>query len=118
MRYPLLKDGPVQTGGVRVRIEMIPADVGKVDDVGFGHRAFVGDHGFADFQVFEVLAEDMLTRVLVLTANLVLPRDLSQRGRRSLNGTTLEIVFHPAHTTHFLSAARAARSAVYQEGHG
>ena len=38
-------------------IEIVSADVGKIDNIGFGNRAFVGQQRFPNAQLFKVLAE-------------------------------------------------------------
>ena len=79
MGHPLFEDRSVKAGSVGMGIEMIPADISEVDNIGLCYCAFVRDHGFSDSKVLEMFSEHMDAWILVLTTHLVLPGYLSER---------------------------------------
>ena len=105
MRRPFLKNSTLQGSDVRMGIENVPREVGKILNIGVGDGTFVRQDGHARLDILEVVFEGMLRRFDHLCARLVNARYSRQSRRSALNGAALHIMFDTPHATHFLAAA-------------
>ena len=118
MGHPLSEKRILGGDFIKVGIEMIAADTAKIDDICLGHRAPVGDQGFADAQVLKVLHERVYCIVCFRSPGMVFVGNGHQRGRRPLQCRPLHVVLDGPGATQFLTAAGTSRTAVDKIGQG
>ena len=58
-------------------IEMIPSDVGKIDDIGIGNSTVVGAQRHSGLDVFPMVLKRMLGNLFIFGIRLVNARDFS-----------------------------------------
>src|SRR5690242_9777414 len=98
---------------IGVRIEMVPAYIGEVYDIGFGNGALVRDQRVADLQLFEIFAERMFLIFTGGAAGLVYIGDGGNYRGRTLYGHALHIMTHATDAAHFFAAACTTRPAMH-----
>ncbi len=112
--HPLAKDRLRCANFVHVSIEMIPAQAGKVNDIGFRQGSARRQQAVARLQFLEVFAERMNAIFMHRRAAYPLFADGGQHGRAALNGGALHIVFDRTQATQLLAAACTSGTAVHE----
>src|SRR5690606_11070040 len=95
-------------------VKIVAADIGKIGNIRFGDGVLGRDDRFADLQLFEMFPENMKRLFHLLRTVLINIGNSRDRGWRTLDGASLQVVFYPAHAAHLLTAARTTRAAVNQ----
>src|SRR4051812_37152144 len=100
---------------ISMRIEMVPAYVGKIYNVRFRYGSLMRCKCIAYCEFLEIFSEWMFLIFIRLSLRLVNVGDLGERCRATLNSYPLHIVFNATDTSHFFSASRPARTAVHKQ---
>ena len=73
---------------------MIPAQIGKIHDIRFGHSMSGSSERLADAQLLKILAKRMDSSLRLLPSRLIHLTDGANHGRVPLDGRTLEVVLN------------------------
>src|SRR3954464_10064804 len=101
---------------ISMRIEMVPAYVGKIYNVRFRYCSLMRCECIAYYEFLEIFSEWMFFIFIRLSLRLINLGDLGEGCRAALNSYPLHIVFNAADTSHFFPPSGPARTTVHKQG--
>lgn len=97
-----------------MRIKIIAAYIGKINNIGFTNGMLMGNQRFADPELFKMLAEGMDFSFGPRCSGLIDGSHLANHSRRTLNRYTAQVMKHPSFPAHFFASSCTSGSPVRQ----
>ncbi|MNC18602.1 hypothetical protein D3C75_665070 [compost metagenome] len=94
MGHALAKERLCRADFVDMRVEMVAAEVGEIDNIGFGNGAAGGQQTLANDQLFKMFTERMNRIFFDCRAIAPLFAHCGQHRRAALNCGTLHVMFY------------------------
>src|SRR5690606_23042236 len=110
----LLKHGSLKICISKVCIKTVSAERGKLVNVFGSDLSFIRNQLIPDLQFFKIFFKGMNARYISFRMWLIYVRNSSQHTGRTLNGGTLQIMFHSSQATHFFATTCSAGTTMYQ----